>query len=370
MSENSLLHQAVALAKQGQRQEAIRLTKMYIREHMTDERGWYALAKLVNDEETKRKALQKVLSIDPNHSRAQALLRELNQPAPSFSQDPYSSTNTEEPSFEFQFENTGASKPQRHMPAARTAKNNSNLELVLGVGIFLFAIIAVIGLGYYAYAERHMGLLGLFGPDLDATATVNEVKLNYPSAWNNQNEDGVFIAWTESRPHPLELWTSYEDSVVSNGVSAVFAALFSDSSSGIEFMSEVIPDNTSIILMPVTPEVLNDVNVSNGTAYTSIAQYIEAINNIETFDQKADGITLKVEADVSPRNIAGQDGVFGYVNVYVDSREIDPIGSAVYLASFESDGQEYIFVLSAFGKDAGKQKRLAERILNTIEFIN
>lgn len=355
MSSNTLLHEAVALAKEGKREEAVRLAKRYIRQNMEDERGWYALAKLSDDPKIKRESLQQVLKLNPDNVRAQEMLGRLDTP------------KTSNDAFQFMSSEASPRSSTQAPPIDRpkvTKQSGSNLELWLGMGVVLIAIVGLLGLGYYAYTVRHMGIFGLFGPDLNESATVGDLRIRYPSDWNTSVQEGVFLAWTNDEPIVNAEWVDYQDALVGSGLSAIFL-----SSMGGEFI-EAVPDNMGIVLMPVTPEVLAMINASSDTQYDSAAAYLNDVEAVPDINEKSGGTTLRVKTDVTNRTIADVDGRYAYMTFYVDLDNIDPVGAASFMAAFERNGQEYIFVMNVWEKDAADQKRLAERILNTIEFVN
>ena len=72
-----LLQQAVDAAQMGNRAEAIKLTKDYIRQTPKDARGWWALTKFTDDPEVQRECLKRVLKLKPDHAQAQQMLDEL-----------------------------------------------------------------------------------------------------------------------------------------------------------------------------------------------------------------------------------------------------------------------------------------------------
>lgn len=76
MSED-LLKQATDLLKGGEKAEAERLVKQYLRENREEPRGWWVLANATSDPELKRKSLVQLLKIKPDFDKAQQMLATL-----------------------------------------------------------------------------------------------------------------------------------------------------------------------------------------------------------------------------------------------------------------------------------------------------
>lgn len=96
----------VTMAKSGQRKEALKYAKQYIREHPDDLDAWWFVATLVKNSKVRRQCCEHILEVNPFHAEAQAMLDELNaaerpptqQPkAAPFSAEPAASPFTQSP---------------------------------------------------------------------------------------------------------------------------------------------------------------------------------------------------------------------------------------------------------------------------------
>jgi hypothetical protein len=379
-----LLRQAVAAAKQGQRREAIQLTRQHIKANPSDERGWYALARLVDDNTTKIKALEKVLALNPNHSKAQAMLDELqpsffssdlfdedDEPDPElFTSQTYK--NEQDSSFDGNpFEPEPAPNQRRKTattadePSPAIAKQGgSTLEFVLGLGIFLLAIAGIAGLGYYAYFEQHRGLFGLLGPDLNTTVAANGIEVRHPDDWENSTTDGIIVAQN------FEATTA---AACPEFLGDVLLSLLSGIGTSPESRVGYDPDESNfyMTLIPLSPQTLAQFN--NCSAFAGIQSgegYVEMmVDNAQVASDSGSGAEIRSEADLEDTTIADQDGVFGYVTIYLRSGTQDiEFAYGNYAAAFERNGQEYLFIMTSFGAGADSQQRLVKRILRTIAF--
>ena len=77
MSDNTL-REAYQLMKAGERQQAYKLVMRVIKQDKQNDKAWWMVANLVEDEAKQRKALENVLHLNPEHTGAQALLDKLN----------------------------------------------------------------------------------------------------------------------------------------------------------------------------------------------------------------------------------------------------------------------------------------------------
>lgn len=71
------LQQAFALMKRGNRQEAIAIVQSVLKQDRANANAWWLLANLLDDEERKVKALERVLAIEPKHKGANAMMAKI-----------------------------------------------------------------------------------------------------------------------------------------------------------------------------------------------------------------------------------------------------------------------------------------------------
>lgn len=365
------LRQAVQLAQRGQTSDAIQYAKRHVRQNMDDERGWYLLARLVRDERIKREALARVLQINPFHEKALALLNELDARSDSFVFDNVSLFDSEpsvQPADQDVFsEATYADQilpdadsnffQVNQLPIAtghaaalpRKSANGGVTEFLIGVGVLLFAVLFAVGVGYYAYAYQHRGILGLFGPDLTQVADTGAFSLHYPSGWQGiMNEGGLVAVNTDLN----QLGTGEVEALTADVLLAddqLFLRAYGEA--GLQLL----------IMTPVTPEVLASLQVSGLPPYTSARDYVErTIPEMETFQS---GELFEVE--LTDRRIGGESGVLGITEV--NAAELD-LFLSLYIGAVSHNGQEYLFMYMAVGNQDQNHKRLVGRILNSVSF--
>lgn len=405
---DKILQEAVAAARAGNRQQAIDLTKQYIRSSPKEVRGWWALAKLSQDTTVKKESLKRVLRLDPHHAKAQQMMSEIeaqevdqfpfeeSPSSSSFSSSSWQSSSssfsdsssatfdesytpdTDEPVFDFK--NT-SSPTAKSIPQA-SSRGGNNAELLIGIGLILLVLIAIPAIGYYAYKYQHRGLFGLLGPDLDRIATTNAFTVHYPSEWEGRIVEGntALVAATNN----IEAWERLAEQNLVN----LQNIMYSDTSS--YFTDEVVNGETVVLVVsPVTADLLQQLQNQTGIRYNSYTEYLtttygQAEAESEGFDSlKQDGIEVKYNVDLKERKIGGTEGNYGAMSLSIkvdeDALGDDPFAGmfaelfrnmnmGVYMASVTHNQQEYAFMLIAFGEDAPKHDRTAQRILNSLEF--
>lgn len=383
-----LLREAVSAAKQGDRPRAVNLTKQYIKANRSDERGWYALAKLIDDEDVKIKALERVLDLNPNHAKAQALLDELRSPVLSSNlfdfeddedaddDDVFTSSTFANEQTLFDDDSSVFDEPVREQPSKRAEKQHpqpqvktakqsgSNLEFVLGMGLFVFAIVGMVGLGYYAYFEQHLGLFGLFGPDLTETASIGEVQINHPADWESTTENGFLVASN---------YTPNANTVCPEELGDVLFAILG--SFGLSLPEERVgfdPNETNyqMLLLPLDSTLLSQLNSCPSlSGLQSGRDYVEAmVGNAQIASDSGGGAEIRSDADMEDRTIAGLDGFYGFITLYFREDSTDTeFAYGNYAAAFVHNQQDYLFIMTTFGDGADSQHQLVDRILRTIE---
>ncbi|NDJ87064.1 MAG: tetratricopeptide repeat protein [Chloroflexi bacterium] len=405
MADEYLQH-AVAAAKSGNRPRAIDLIKQHIRQYPTDERGWWALARLTDDSKIKEQCLQRVLRLNPNHEKARALLQVINTSSDigfRFEDDRQDSTPSpfddavdnspevesalggslfdDEPDVataEPVFEPVRPADQSNLSPAASTAnrQNASHLEWYIGIGLVLMAILAVPLLGYYAYYYQHLGLFGLFGPDLNAVARSDEFTIRYPDDWSSEvvDDNRTVVVATDN----IERWSQ----VASQSLSIDNSTGVYDGDFGADAASVLSEETVIIVMSRVTSEDLQQLSRQTGAQYTSFQQYIDDVmaeaeaNAGMELDQ--DGFEMKFDSDREEVKIDGDPGVFSFQTVYMKIPDeytvflggLSEINYGVYYATVEHEGDEYLFMLVAIGDNADSHKRTARRMLRTVEFVH
>ncbi len=74
---NQQLRQAFTLMKQGNRREAIAIVQSVLKQDRNNASAWWLLANLLDDEDRKRKALDRVLALEPTHKGANEMMDKL-----------------------------------------------------------------------------------------------------------------------------------------------------------------------------------------------------------------------------------------------------------------------------------------------------
>ncbi len=353
MSDNFLLYVA-ELAKQGNRAEALKLLKAYIQKHQQDEHGWYLLAHLVEDEDIKKRALERVLRINPNHERALIVLKALHASREAMSIVP--SVSPEEVFTEATYVDEILPDPEPDffeigysIPSQGSSVPNWLKSIFAGLGIIIFTFIIFAGLGYYAYRFQHLGILGLFGPDLSRVAETEDFSIHYPQNWQGFiYEDGFVAANTE---------LSQLDAIDLSNFSA--QNFFNEPPFSVDAYGD---DGLQVLIMtPVTADVLSALQAQDSVAYTSADEYIrQSISSLERFDNGSSFVTALQE-----QQIGGEDGVLGSIEVNIDDSDLF---FALYNASVRHNGQEYLFTYIAIGAEGENHERLIKRILRSVDF--
>lgn len=421
-----LLQQAVEAAKSGDRPNAIRLTKEYIRESPKDVRGWWALTKFTDDPDVQRECLKRVLKLKPDHAQAQQMLDELNAtassefsfdsiaPPPQPSESPSWMSDDPSPTFSFDEDDEGQdglfqteisyfsdvdsgpspsmfsdvkNQPASTATAQPQAKSSGGGEWLIGIGIFLLAIVALGGLAFYAYQYQYRGLFGLFGPDLTKTARTSDFTIRYGSNWNGRVEGGIFVAASDNLP------TISSDNLDFGGLasSTGFTPL-----QGQELCYEDIQEDSVVVMVsPFTSEFSTE--FQRQTGFSSFQQFIDSqvvigSADLNDFGEEIDGVDFAYESDQSDITIGGEAGSFGLLRMNFEVDDNSPfyglmvasmteslcgnvdgdfkMNLGLYMAAVNHNNQEYMFMLIAFGDKADSHERTAKRMLSSMEFLN
>ena len=76
MSQN-LRRTVIQMAKQGQTKAALNLVRDHVKQHPNDVDGWWLLANMVKNPEIQRRCLEKIIELDPDHTKARQKLSQL-----------------------------------------------------------------------------------------------------------------------------------------------------------------------------------------------------------------------------------------------------------------------------------------------------
>lgn len=413
-----LLQQAVDAAQMGNRAEAIKLTKDYIRQTPKDARGWWALTKFTDDTEVQRECLKRVLKLKPDHTQAQQMMEELDTTSASFDfsfNDSSTPQSSESPSFDFGEDNEQASsfEPEinyfsdvdsspspsmfsdvGHDSAAakaqvRSQPTSSGGEWMIGIGIFLLAIVALVGLALYAYQYQYYGIFGLFGPDLTKTAQTRDFTIRYGSDWNVKVEGPTFIAASDNLP-----------AISSENID--YASL-ADSSSGFGLpvqstelcYEDLQDDSVMVIVSPFVDELSTE--FQRQTGFSSFQQFVDSQQFVGDFDlsdlgDELDGVDIGVGSDQSDVSVDGENATLVSLRMNMEVDDNSPFYSlfvagmsesmcgnidgdfrlnfALYMTAIQHNNIEYMFMLVTFGDKAKSHERTAKRMLSSMEFLN
>ncbi len=414
-----LLQQAVDAAKNGNRAEAIKLTKDYIRQTPKDARGWWALTKFTDDPEVQRECLKRVLKLKPDHAQAQQMLDDLETTSASFDfsfNDSSTPQSSQTPSFDFGDEDDDLSssfEPEinyfsdvdsspspsmfsdvRHDSAAAKAQVRSQStsgggEWMIGIGVFLLAIVALAGLAFYAYQYQYYGIFGLFGPDLTKTAQTRDFTIRYGSDWNVQVEGPTFVAASNNLPAISSENLDY--------------ASLADSSSGFGMpiqsaelcYEDLQDDSVMVVISPFVDELSTE--FQRQTGFSSFQEFVNSQQlvgdiDLNDFGQELDGIDFGVGSDQSDVSVDGENATLVSLRMNMEVDDNSPFYSlfvagmsesmcgnidgdfklnlALYMTAIQHNNIEYMFMLITFGDKAKSHERTAKRMLGSMEFLN
>lgn len=420
-----LLQQAVEAAKSGDRANAIRLTKEYIRETPKDARGWWALTKFTDDPEVQRECLKRVLKLKPDHVQAQQMLSELDAvaapfdyafddaPSPPTSGSASWMDDDPSPSFSFDDEADESFQPEINyfsdvdespsasmfsdvrnerapiLTAQPQAKSSGGGEWLIGIGIFLLAIVALGGLAFYAYQYQYRGLFGLFGPDLTKTAQTNDFTIRYGSDWNGRVEGGIFVAASSNLP-------AITSDDMNFGGLANSSTSFGAPIQGEDFCYEDMQEDSVMVFVAPFDDELST-SFQQQTGFSSFQQFIDSqvvIGDVDSSDLGGDfeGVDIGVEGDQSAITVDGESSTFALMRMNFEIDDNSPFYSlmvasitesmcgnvdgdfkmnlGLYMAAINHNNREYMFMLIAFGDKAKSHERTAKRMLGSMEFLN
>lgn len=145
------LRQAIALIKQGNKSQARQIVQAVLKQDSSNVPAWWLLANVLDDPAKKQKALQKVLSLDANHSRAQKMLASLKgnaTPAKSQPDTPAKASSLEGTSnVEIEFDWTKLE--EQDAKQKEVSGDDGNAIKMATYLMMVFPIIIVIGLAIF-----------------------------------------------------------------------------------------------------------------------------------------------------------------------------------------------------------------------------
>lgn len=364
MTEELLL-KSVQLAKEGQASQARQLIEDYTRQNPFDVRGWWVMANVVEDTASKRTALQKVLELKPDNTKARALLEELDL------ESVFDLADVPPPDDTYR---KFTQRPMRPAVGIRAA------DVLLVSGTLLIVLVFVIGIAWYAYTYQHRGLWGLFGPDLSKEAKTAQYSMRYPDDWDGriikfqgQNQDVILVA-SDGINSLTELMTQQPSpdaaiaAIAGGNLTGVNPAIIIEDNPNPseDDTQEFLQNFTVLLFAPASPEQLtslqNQLDVNTSTA--------ESANLF--------GIEFNVETEQDAISIGGTEGDFRAVHVSLkfpdelteqsDGQAVDEISFSYYLANAQRGGQNYVFVMIALEEEPGERERTARHMIRSIQF--
>lgn len=390
------LDQIRALFKQDSAQ-GVQALKFYLRQHPTDGRGWWVMAQVTEDAGIKRACLEKVLQLHPNHTKAQQALDDLNAYEKLFPPDgaphlatlhepetatvplssPFSPNSrglggfldvkTDDEPFPSTFPK---SKPITPTPETYSGVNRAWL---ISVGLIVGACVIVIGATLYAYYELHLGIFGLFGPDLDQEATVGDLTIQYPSEWalyQNPNEPTILLLDYDLNTY-LQANGFTQETLNANTTD--IQSFYLESVAGVENVAAAegeaaLEDFTMVWLYWIPP----DINYPPGTFQASLQLYSGLFDSFDFGQFENDPFfDFDIEIDENTMDIDEQRGNFTHWGF--SAREGGIFGAeefylSYYFATTIYKGREYVFCMIAVEDRLGAQKTLAQRMIASMTF--
>lgn len=398
---DDLLQKAASLAKAGQRAEAILTLKQYLREQPTDSRAWWALARITDDAETKRKSLERVLKLKPDHDKARDMLSEMDSynailegeletnvfaspTPPPVAQPPKRAdglggflqakvsegAQAAKPTSPF----TGTAQIEKAENAAdddffspeamkrAKEKTRGKTDIYIGAGMIVLACVLVIGAVWYAYNERHLGIFGLFGPDLSKEVSNGDVTIHYPEEWSARalsENNRIYI----SSHNPQYIEGDFDVTSLASGT-----IILTDAQT-LEFLGmDSLDDLTSYSLISFDKYSTSEFGGLAGSAQL----YIDLVANLLELEAENTDSNVEFETNKSDISIDGEDGKFTAIKFggKTGDIQIDELYISFYFATTRHGSDEYLFTMIAIEEEFGDREQLARRIVRSIEFSN
>lgn len=401
MATNNHFQQAMMLAKQGQLEPARQALKQHLKDHPTDTRAWWAFANLTSNADLKRKSLERLLQLDPNHEGAQAMFAELSD-APAWMQVAAKTAPTlqsTEPPTSTPFNATpfGAEslqpvrstepdilsitelQKQRAVTQAQSPLHKRKDKRAIGPVAVVIITLGVFGIAILLW---FLWQTFLVGPNLAERAENDYIAIRYPQNWVHVQRDDFYttLVMTTSEievdrvnPWPIlanqgmvqydsamarysvTYWTQYfywgrfPPEQVKATVEDLSATLYFE-----RFKS----DEYALATIQIVPLVATDADLH--MAARAFGQWMATNLPEETQFRR-----IEVRTEVSDIDIDGRDGQF--VEVYF--KETSPIGvarDAIYIATVVGDEYGYLMLFSGVERNEGEWQPTALAMAESI----
>jgi hypothetical protein len=256
-SRDSQLVEAYELIKAGQRTQAGQLLRDYLSAQPNDPNGWWLMAHAVSKPEAMQKCLEKVLELDPGHTKARDKLARVQAqlaPAVDFVMPDDMTPHDVPPNHErFDWGNLMAGRVSSGLPA-RTSSGNDiwsppsrDLELpepsklpartttwqppkghkdhtntYIGLGLLVVAIVVLAGL--LAYKAAGEGWIGRTDQTVAGTISTDSYTVKFPTTWLSECSSGflwmqeVCAFTTDEKYSLLDLYTTGRGDVGSDSL--------------------------------------------------------------------------------------------------------------------------------------------------------
>lgn len=369
-----LLDQAIELVEAGDTVQAARLVKDYLRENPKDPAGWWVLAQVTEDASKQMEWVKRVLRLQPDHAEARALMIELGGEPPPLPQPQTSivDTDTEISADETPRRRRGKKKdkqPKRQKPSKKKkSRPPGRGDWVASVVLFVVFNGLVAGGAWYGYTFEHLGLFGLFGPDLTNSADTQSFSINYPTEWQGSVvNDTVVVASDQD----VDLEQMAQDLVPDVKPDQL---IFSDGrllaeSLGLDGRVEEV---VVMVMTPVTEEVKFRLFTLTDTVYLTAREFVEDQTQKQERPVVDEGIEAQIRSTRETIEIDGREWLFAYVirDLRIGDHELH---MGTYYALFNKstedlEAEEYLLIVSVFGNDADNHDDIVRRMLRTIEF--
>ncbi|NDJ85938.1 MAG: hypothetical protein GYB66_08635, partial [Chloroflexi bacterium] len=146
---------------------------------------------------------------------------------------------------------------------------------------------------------------------------------------------------------------------------------------------DLATESVVVMMTPFTSGDLVALQRQTGHGYDSFQAYLDvqfdaAQAEAESFNMlSSDEMEFEFETEREEIKVDGKSAVFSYQTSYFKIKDgdlsvylggLEEWSSGFYVATVEHNGQEYVFMLMAYGEDARSHKRTARRMLRTIKF--
>ncbi len=203
----SLLKQAQRALKQGDRRDAVQLSQQAIKQNKSDWRAWWLLAHAVENVDYKIKSLQRVLILNPQHTKAEQMLDDLLEQDVSYPAD--------DPA-------TPAQAASQSMPPQMTdtpqAETGSDEDI-----IFYSAVSIVLVIGLVALAALSLRMMVDVEPEPEtASLSTEEVVLrHWEYMFNNQIDPALELTCSAFKDSTRNFIQDFNNEMQGSGIQRV-----------------------------------------------------------------------------------------------------------------------------------------------------